>query len=994
MMPRQAKCIGCVVILLWAASSSSTKAVGAEDRDLGAASLLSSSPSMQPQPFAPHQHWADLLRGHQKLHVLPGEQQPPLAKDGSGSESTLNSKEYKVIAKEESAAEEEQRNLTRLLETLMKMDNRALQAIIKAMEAPKGLQNEKVQEDIVFSATNMNVNDARILQDRAIARIDRYIDHFRRTFDPTALREELIEAARELDASIQLFHALGAQEDAARSIVKLGDIGRYTSDWDSAILTYEQGAREAGAAGAAAVECKAVLGNARAHLYGKKGASSALELVRRALSLLQHFESHECRFDAWDMMAQVQIAEGNYVGAADSINHALADVETIKDDRDLYYGYLDRADIYQHFAGQCAYDRDFRTCLDALERARRDYEFAFAAATRLGWDGLAQQAHGFSTSLDDLKQVLQLQQKTHEEALQGRVFSPKTLKDVLVSERFVLEDGSSSLPFVLAWIERTGGMPPLTDARGAYIKGMLTEAAGQRDEAMQWYLRAADLLEQDRQLLHDERARGTYAEDKVEFYYSAMLQLLDRQRYSEAFELMERSRSRVMSDLLATNSLALSSAQERSLYGSLLQLRSELAQIQSCLFSAGSGKNLDSVCRQLRPSKQLSLDTKRGVAQDHDGGSVMNIDLTGLQAIQNERQARYDGIVDQMAKSAPQLARLVASQPTPLDKVEKVLARDNSEMLTYVVLESQLIVWHIGPDSTHVRSVFLPRSVLKDKIEIVRRSLVDPKHPYDQKTAHELYLYLIAPMVQWIKSEHLVIVPHEDLNYIPFQALQMERNGRYLGEMFQISYAPSSTVLAGLSVPSPLAQPEVLAVADHSLRYAPEEVRAIGKGFSSVVLAETLPKESDVKALIAGKGLVHLAVHGTFVADEPMLSYLSLKEGEGEDGKLTAAEMYGLSLQSAKLVVLSACETGSVRATHANEVLGMVRGLIFAGADALLLSSWKIDDQGTAEWMRSFYAAAGIEPLAAAARTAIRELKAKPAYQHPYYWSPFLLISR
>ena len=119
----------------------------------------------------------------------------------------------------------------------------------------------------------------------------------------------------------------------------------YLSDWDSAIRTYERAAREAGAAGAGSVECKALLGSARAHLYGKKGAGGALELVRRALPLAQQVKDASYRFDAWDMMAQVQIAEGNYVGAADSINHAFAVVGTIKDDRDLYYGYLDRADI-------------------------------------------------------------------------------------------------------------------------------------------------------------------------------------------------------------------------------------------------------------------------------------------------------------------------------------------------------------------------------------------------------------------------------------------------------------------------------------------------------------------------------------------------------------------------------------------------------------------------------------------------------------------------
>ncbi len=987
----QTRCVLWVLMLLWAVNS--TKAIYADNRVPGTTAFLSYPSLFKSQPFSAPRNWADLLRRHKmELHVLRVTQQSPLADGSSSIENPANSKEDDRAAEEKSAAEEKQRNIIQFLNGLMGLDSRALEALIKAMKSQEELQNEKVQEGAVSSATNANLNDPRILQDRAIARIDRYIDHFRRTFDRIALREELTEAARELEGSIELFHALGAHEDAARSIVKLGDIGRYTSDWESAIRFYEQGAREAGAAGAAAVECKAILGNARTHLYGKKGASGALELVRRALSLAQHTEPNECRFDAWDVMAQVQLAEGDYVGAADSINQALADVETIQDDRDLYYGYLDRADIYQHFAGKCSYDRDFETCLDALERARRDYESAYAAATRLGWDGLAQQARGFSTSLEDLKQVLQLQQKMHEEVLKERTFSPKTISDVLVTERFSSGE-LSSLPLVLAWIERTGGMPPLTDARGAYIKGMLTEADGKRDEAMQWYLRAADLLEQDRQLLHDERARGTYVEDKVEFYYGAMLQLLDRRRYSEAFDLMERSRSRVMSDLLATAHLAFSSPQERSLYGSLLQLRSELAQIQACLFLARSGKKTDSVCRKLRPSKLVS-DVKRGAVQDNDDGSAVSVDLTGLQAFQKDLQAQYDAIVDQMAKNIPQLARLVTSQPTSLDKVEKVSARDNSEMLTYVVLENQLIVWHIGPDSVHVRSVFLPRSVLKEKIEQVRRSLVDPKHPYDHKIAHELYLYLIAPMVPWIKSEHLVIVPHEDLHYLPFQALQMDQNGRYLGEAFQISYAPSASVLVSLPGPSALAQPEVLAIADQSLRYAPEEVRAIGKGFSSVVIAETLLNETDVKTLVAGKGLVHLAVHGTFVPDEQMLSYLSLKEGKGDDGKLTAAEMYGLSLDSAKLVVLSACETGSVRATHANEVLGMVRGLIFAGADALLLSSWNIDDQGTADWMRSFYAAAGIQPLAAAARTAIRDLKAKPGYQHPYYWSPFILISR
>jgi len=843
------------------------------------------------------------------------------------------------------------------------------------------------------SVIHANVNDARVLQDRAIARIDRYLDHVRRTFDQNALNQELLQAGRELDRSVELFRAAGAQADVARSMVKLGDVGRYRSDWDAAIQSYGQAAREARMAGAAEVECKALIGNARAHLYGKKGAGRTLELVRQALSLTEQIKDPGSRFDVWDMMAQVQITEGDYVGAADSMNRAFAVPGAMKDDKNQYAGYLDRGDVYQHFAYKCDYERDFQPCLDAVERARRDYASASEAAKRLGWDGLAEQARGFIGELDDRKRLIQSQQDMHAMLMAKQLFSPQAVSEVMVSEQFTT-GAIPQLPEVLAWIEKSGGLPPLIDARGAYVKGLLSEADGQRDGAMTWYLRAVELLEQDRRQLYDERARGGYVEDKVEFYYGAMLHLLDRRRYKEAFDVMERSRSRVMSDLLATKNLALSSPEERSLYGRMLQLRSETAQIQTCLFAARDGNDPDMSCRLWHQSEPTNAAVKRGAAVDDVGHTQPGLDSAKLEAALNDRQAQYNAILTRMEKSTPQLARLVTSQPATLEAVRKILARDASEMLTYVVLENQLIIWHIGPDSVQVRSVFLPRSALKEKIERIRRSLVDPKQPYDQKTAHELYLYLIAPMLPWIKSEHLVIVPHEDLHYLPFQALQTDGTNRYLGEIYQLSYAPSATVLVSLAGPGALAQPEVLAVADPSLRYAPGEVRAIKEGLPGMAVADTLANEADVKKLMAGKGLIHLAVHGTFVADEPLLSYLSLKEGKGDDGKLTAAEMYGLSLDAAKLVVLSACETGTVRATHANEVLGMVRGLLFAGADALLLSAWPIDDKATAEWMQSFYTAARTQPMAAAARTAIRDLKAKPGYQHPYYWSPFLLIGR
>jgi CHAT domain-containing protein len=125
-----------------------------------------------------------------------------------------------------------------------------------------------------------------------------------------------------------------------------------------------------------------------------------------------------------------------------------------------------------------------------------------------------------------------------------------------------------------------------------------------------------------------------------------------------------------------------------------------------------------------------------------------------------------------------------------------------------------------------------------------------------------------------------------------------------------------------------------------------------------------------------------------------MLSYLSLGRSGSGDGRLTAAEMFGLPLDGNRLVVLSACETGRAEATHANELMGMARALIFAGAGALVSSHWEVDSAATAEWMKVFYAEAANRPLAEAARTALRQLKSRPEYQHPYYWAAFTLIGR
>ncbi len=111
---------------------------------------------------------------------------------------------------------------------------------------------------------------------------------------------------------------------------------------------------------------------------------------------------------------------------------------------------------------------------------------------------------------------------------------------------------------------------------------------------------------------------------------------------------------------------------------------------------------------------------------------------------------------------------------------------------------------------------------------------------------------------------------------------------------------------------------------------------------------------------------------------------------------MTTAEIFNLRLLGS-LVVLSACETGRSGLGAGDELVGLARAFLYAGASALLVSQWSVEDAATAALMRHFYQAlqAGAG-RAAALRSAQIELlsgRAAPDWAcHPFYWAGFQLI--
>jgi CHAT domain-containing protein len=108
---------------------------------------------------------------------------------------------------------------------------------------------------------------------------------------------------------------------------------------------------------------------------------------------------------------------------------------------------------------------------------------------------------------------------------------------------------------------------------------------------------------------------------------------------------------------------------------------------------------------------------------------------------------------------------------------------------------------------------------------------------------------------------------------------------------------------------------------------------------------------------------------------------------------VTALELAGLDLWGTQLVVLSACDTGRGDVKPGQGVYGLHRAFLVAGAETVVMSLWKVNDETTRSLMEAYYSnlLAG-QGRATALREAMRTLRlVRP---HPHYWAPFIAMGQ
>jgi tetratricopeptide (TPR) repeat protein len=250
------------------------------------------------------------------------------------------------------------------------------------------------------------------------------------------------------------------------------------------------------------------------------------------------------------------------------------------------------------------------------------------------------------------------------------------------------------------------------------------------------------------------------------------------------------------------------------------------------------------------------------------------------------------------------------------------------------------------------------------------------------RRVHDLVWAPLCPHLAGVTKA--LVVAHDQLGSLQFAALYDGEN--YLAETMNLAMAPSAKVALYGMANQPVAAKRALVLGESSrLVHAADEANFVAGLFDNAkVLVGTEANAVALRAACMDADVLHLACHAEFRSDNPMFSALQLI-----DGPFTVQDAETLQLRQG-IVVLSACETGVAVYSRGDEMIGLVRAFLVAGASRVVASLWPVDDAVTLQFMAAFYRALSDGNTASSALRAA-QLELMRTHPHPFHWAAFTL---
>lgn len=818
------------------------------------------------------------------------------------------------------------------------------------------------------------------------------------------------EAAVFAPRLIAILRREGAEEDAAKVLVNLGNVHYRRDRFQEALRCYEEASATLTQVGDAVAVAR--LDFNRANILSEQHqAEEALRLFRQVRAV----------FAANEMMPQVAMTDfnigvlhhrsGEYAAALVAQQRARQEfaergqtLEAAKCDADM-------ADLYRALNLRVEAVTCYARAIAVFETIPLDYERGRAElgrAATLAAQGNTEEA---GAALSRAEVVF----RQHRNAVQGaqarllraywrrgqndtegaeaearsaaRVFAQHRLFARAAEARFLAADialhagqsatrrmasvGRAARQYGQGWLE----------CRAEQSLGQYRARRGETRRALDHLRAAVRALEAARTLVPGEDLHTAFVSDKLSVYEDLVGLLLTRGRsedMAEALEYVEQAKSRLLLERVQASLAGMENAEAE---GGTDAQRTRLSLLRA---------QLNRLYNQMQPTEGEG-GPRLLAAPWADADTLTAVEEAYRVALQAVELEATTGVftLSQSATTA-QLQAWLGPEET---LVEYYVV--HGEVCAFVLAGERVTV-HRGLTTTH-------------EIELLARRLRYHLHRAGSASEYveghagqlltsvlkplaHLYDLLLRPLESRLSQERVALVPHGSLHGLPFHAFY--DGAQYALDRWEFVCAPSATLrFAGRlraahgknssgSEPTAL----VMGVPDAGLEQVAVEVESLAKTLPQAqVFCGESATLSAFRAHAERSRLIHLATHALFRTDNPLFSGLRFS-----DGWLLARDLYTMRLRC-DLVTLSACRTGQARIEAGDELFGLLRGFLAAGAGAIAVSLWPADDAATATLMMRFYALRmqGLS-CAAALRAAQQELRAQSP--HPYRWAAFALF--
>jgi CHAT domain-containing protein len=498
-------------------------------------------------------------------------------------------------------------------------------------------------------------------------------------------------------------------------------------------------------------------------------------------------------------------------------------------------------------------------------------------------------------------------------------------------------------------------------------QGLAEAAAGQAAAAAFAFESAIELLEDQRRALPGDDFRSAFLTDQLRPYQERLRMVLREGDAVQVLAQLERYRARSLNDQL-TDKLSCRPEDEQA--GLTAEDDADLPLRQ----------RLNWLYRRLQR-----------LQDDGEHSPLLQDELVRTERTLLERARRR-----RLAWPGGQQPGAQAFAPGPL----QAALQTGDALVEYGVLDDELFALVVTPIQVHLVRRLASWALVLQTLQSARFQIDTLRHGVAPVQRHlatlaartqarlqQLHGLVWAPLESALAGlARVLIAPHGALGGLPFAALSSGPDSTPLGARHALALVPGArAALRGLQrQPVPARRALALGESSRLPHAAAEAQRVAGLFPQGLALVGDQATLAQLKAHAPQADVLHLACHAQFRSDNPRFSALHL-----HDGALSVEWAEQLGLQAAT-VVLSACETGLATTDAGDEMVGLVRGFLVAGAARVVATLWPVNDEATANFMGHFYAhlATGQAPSQALQAAQAQTRRTRP---EPYFWAAFTL---